>query len=171
MTAQYPPPYGQPDPQQWRQPHSHQAPPAKPKRKKWPWIVGAVVLLFLIVGIVNSGDPAPQTPPVVVPPTPSATPRAAAPAAEPASAAPRTSFGDGTWVVGEDIAAGTYRSAGAKEGVFELCSVTTHSDENADADKSLDWKTANVDEPIRLTVSGKVKSVKATGCEDFVKVK
>ncbi len=73
-------------------------------------------------------------------------------------------------MVGEDVAPGTYRSTGAKEGLFELCSVTTHSDENGDSDTTMDWKTANADEPIRLKLSGKVKSVKATGCENFVKV-
>jgi hypothetical protein len=34
----------------------------------------------------------------------------------------------------------------------------------------LDWKNGNADEPIRVNISGKVKSVKASGCEDFVKV-
>ena len=29
---------------------------------------------------------------------------------------------------------------------------------------------ANADEPVRIKVTGKVKAVKSTGCEDFVKV-
>lgn len=87
----------------------------------------------------------------------------------PAQFGPQTSFGDGTWVVGEDIVAGTYKTEGAKEGLFEYCQITTHSDENAES-PLLDWKNGNAHEPIRVKISGKVKSVKATGCEDFVKV-
>src|SRR5690349_8419789 len=61
MTQQFPPqppPYGQPDPRQWQ----GYGPPApvKKKRKKWPWIVGAVVLLFVVIGMSGnkSTDPA-----------------------------------------------------------------------------------------------------------------
>ena len=69
----------------------------------------------------------------------------------PAPSGPKTSFGDGTWVVGEDIVEGTYKSAGAQESMFELCSVTTHRDENADSGTTIDRKTANANEPIRLS--------------------
>ena len=179
MTQQYPPippppPYGAPDPQQW-QGYSQQAPPPAPKKRRWPWIVGGLfVLVFVVPALGNNGSnsttkssttssAAPVAPAVAAP-----APAQQAPAAEPAG--PKSSFGDGTWVVGEDIAPGTYKSPGAQEGMFELCSVTTHSDENADSDKTMDWKTANANEPIRLKLSGKVKSVKATGCEDFTKV-
>jgi hypothetical protein len=74
-----------------------------------------------------------------------------APAAVPAG--PKTSFGDGTWVVGEDIVPGNYKSAGAQSGLFEYCQITTHFDENAES-SFLDWKNANADEPIRVKVSG-----------------
>jgi hypothetical protein len=53
--------------------------------------------------------------------------------------------------------------------LFEYCQITTHSDENAES-SLLNWKNAKADEPIRVKVSGKVKSVKVSGCEDFVKV-
>lgn len=82
---------------------------------------------------------------------------------------PKAEFGDGTWVVGEDIVAGTYRSPGAKEGIFEFCSVSTYANDTADGNV-LAIDTANANEPIRIKVSGKVKSVKASGCEPFVKV-
>jgi hypothetical protein len=34
----------------------------------------------------------------------------------------------------------------------------------------LEWRNGNANEPIRVKVAGKVKSVKASGCEDFTKV-
>ena len=64
MTSQYPPPqppnYGQQYPPQW----TPQVPP-KPKRRRWPWIVGGTVLVIVvalvIIGVVfgrkGSGDP------------------------------------------------------------------------------------------------------------------
>lgn len=59
--------------------------PAKPKRRKWPWVIVAVVLLLVIIGVANGGAKtpttsaavgapvpagAPQPPPAVVPPAP-----------------------------------------------------------------------------------------------------
>jgi hypothetical protein len=44
-------PYGQPS-GQW----PPQAPQAPQRRRKWPWIVGAVVVLFIVVGIANGGN-------------------------------------------------------------------------------------------------------------------
>jgi hypothetical protein len=188
MTQQFPPPppppYGQPDPYPWQQmpPHGYPVtPPPAPKKRKWPWVVGGLfVLLFVVPALGNSGSSSTST---TTPASAAAQPaRALAAPATPAvqqdaeeapvavSSGPQTSFGDGTWVVGEDVVAGTYKSSGAQEGLFELCSVTTHSDENADSGTTLDWKTANANEPIRLKLSGKVKSVKATGCDDIVKV-
>jgi hypothetical protein len=91
-------------------------------------------------------------------------------AAAPAKpAGPTTSFGDGTWVVGEDIQPGTYRSPGAKPGLFDVCSASTHTGDAADG-SILDWKTANAGEPVRIKVSGAAKSVEVHGCETFTKV-
>ena len=49
-------------------------------------------------------------------------PQSSAAAASVKPASPATSFGDGTWVVGEDIQHVTYRSPGAKPGFFDVCS-------------------------------------------------
>ncbi|MGE3288514.1 MAG: hypothetical protein AB7J32_20785, partial [Pseudonocardia sp.] len=149
--------------------------PAKPK-PKWPWIVGGVVLLLLLIGVSGNRQTAtaPTATPATIPAAPTVTradittPAAAAPA-PPVTAGPQTSFGDGTWVVGEDIQPGTYKSTGAQPGIFELCSVTTLAGDTSDSD-IIDWQTANADEPVRIKVTGKVKAVKSTGCEDFVKV-
>ncbi|MDT0353069.1 hypothetical protein RM445_26500 [Pseudonocardia sp. DSM 45834] len=181
-TPGWAPPGSVPDPRQWQQMPPYGAypppPPPAPKKRKWPWVVGGLfVLLFVVPALGNSRSS--STPPstTVASAPPSAV--AAAPAVplkavdDDAPAAvtsgPKTSFGDGTWVVGEDIVPGNYKSAGAQSGLFEYCQITTHSDENAES-SFLDWKNANADEPIRVKVSGKVKSVKVSGCEDFVKV-
>lgn len=142
--------------------------PAPKKRRVWPWVVGALVFLLVVgscAAALGGNEETPRTTNLgapVVPSTPETTPEA--------PSGPKTSFGDGTWVVGEDIEPGTYKTAGAREGMFEYCQITTHSDTEADSDKTLDWKNGNANEPIRVKISGKVKSVNATGCEDFVKV-
>ena len=56
------PPGQRPDPRQWQAPQyvaAYPPPPPPPKkRRRWPWIVGAVVLLFIIVGVSNNPRPA-----------------------------------------------------------------------------------------------------------------
>lgn len=181
MTQQYPPqpppqpPYG-PDPRQW-QAYNQAPPPPAPKKRKWPWVVGGLFVLFFVVpALGNSGKPSTtaSTTTASSGPAPPAAAQAApavieTPAAETAPAGPQTSFGDGTWVVGEDIVPGIYKTGGAKQGIFEYCQITTHSDTEAESN-FLEWKNGNANEPIRVKISGKVKSVKASGCEDFVKV-
>lgn len=143
-------------------PGSAQPQPSPPRnRRVWPWILAAPAAI-VIVGCGNIG----ATTPAAGPATPTAT-RADTPPLT--AAGPQTSFGDGTWVVGEDIQPGTYKSAGAQQGIFELCSVTTLAGDTSDS-AIIDWVTANADEPVRIKVTGKVKAVKATGCEDFTKV-
>ena len=145
--------------------------PVPPKRSpRWPWVVGGVVLLFVLVGIsVGGSDPSPPTrssagaaslapTPVDIEPAPAAKP------------GPATSFDDGTYVVGEDVVAGTYKSAGARTGLFELCTVSTHFDDAASTGTVLDLQVVNANEPVRIKVTAKAKSVKASGCERFEKV-
>jgi hypothetical protein len=162
--------------------------PAPVKARKWPWIVGIFVAFLLGIGMGGSSDKTPttsaagstvttQTVTVAAPapeqnaqPAVVEAPAVAAPAAAaPAASGPKTSFGDGTWVVGEDIQPGTYKTAGATAGVMEFCAVSTHSGDTTDS-PIIDIASANANEPIRIKVTGKVKAVKASGCEDFVKV-
>lgn len=107
------------------------APPAAkaPKpRRRWPWAVGGLVLGVVIGASVHGGSAAPapapvaapasaaaaspQTVYVTVPAAPPATPEAVVPAAPPAPAGPLTTFSDGTYEVGTDIAAGKYKTPG-----------------------------------------------------------
>jgi hypothetical protein len=73
MSQPYPPPqppYGQPDPRQW-QGYAQQPPPPAPKKRKWPWVVGAILLLFVIAGIAGgNSEPAPSSPAAAVPADP-----------------------------------------------------------------------------------------------------
>ena len=118
---------------QWQQvpPHAYPAaPPTPPKTSFWRSEKGAFTLLmaalFLAVALTpkaQSASPSAATAPTWSSASP-VVPAAAVPA-EPAddstpagSSRPKTSFGDGTWVVGEDIVAGTYKSAGAQSGAW-----------------------------------------------------
>jgi hypothetical protein len=121
----------------------------------------AVLLLTLLAATACSA-PQPTTPTRPAQPTYN-------PPATSEATGPKTTFGDGTWVVGEDIAPGRYRSAGAREGMFEYCQITTHSDLDGES-AFMAWENGNAGDPVRVNISGKVKSVKATGCEDFEKV-
>lgn len=132
MTAHLPPHAGWPgqEPTQWG------PPPTPPKkRKRWPWILGGIVLLFVLVGVVNAGNggttPATQNRPG----TPSGVdsqrydagwaPQAGGPIEETrqqASAAPSgplTVFGAGTYEVGTgdgQVAPGKYKTQGPEDG-------------------------------------------------------
>jgi hypothetical protein len=139
------------------------------KSPKWPWVAGVVVLLLIIIGSTSKSAPKSNTttPSVATSASQAAAPTNPAPPAKPSG--PATSFGDGTWVVGDEIQPGTYRSAGATPGLFDLCSASTHTGDAADG-SIIDWKTANAGEPVRIKVSGPAKSVEAHGCETFTKV-
>lgn len=135
------PPYGQPDPRQW-QGYGQQAPPPPPKRRrKWPWVVGGILLLFVVVGVANGPAPTASTSPPpagvpsgVDPSTFNRQPPAVSggvrvetyvvPAApEPAQAGPLTSIGPGTYEVGTgdgQVAPGKYRSTGP-DGSAGIC--------------------------------------------------
>ena len=136
----------------------------------WGIITSSVAIFLGILFIVGFGVSLGNSKPTTSVPTISAP--AAAPAAAvapPVQNGPATTFGDGTWVVGSEIVPGTYRSTGAREGIFEFCSVFTYATDTADGEV-LAVDSANANEPIRIKVSGKVKSVKASGCEPFTKV-
>ena len=90
--------------------------PAKEPLKAQPWITPRLLLAFIITIIANlaiitilasSDEPTATTHAQQEPPAPVALP---APAAAPATLA--TTFGEGRFIVGTDIAPGTYQSTG-----------------------------------------------------------
>lgn len=99
MTQQHPPqppPYGQPDPRQW-QGYAQQVPPAPKKKRRWPWIVGGVVLFLILVSAIGGNSaPAPSAPAAAGSPSAAATP-----------AAPQDDAASGSTVVYEVIGQGT----------------------------------------------------------------
>jgi len=118
-------------------------PPRTPKKKhKWPWIVGGVVLLLIIISVLASPDsakkgydagsgntsteaslPAVPPPPVIVP---SAAPVPTTVPTPPAPPAPKKLPKNGTLKLGKDIAPGEYTAtATSGMGYWERLSCLT----------------------------------------------
>ncbi|MEV0842003.1 hypothetical protein AB0I55_20885 [Actinocatenispora sera] len=166
-------------------PPAPMAPP--PKKKVKPlWIVlaalGGVVVLCLfgsvLVAAVGGDDgpkaaapsdattqaaaDAPDTtePETTEPdsPSPSPAPKKTKPAG------PAGTFGDGQWLVGRDIKAGTYRTAGPEDNGVGLC----YWERAKNASGELDAIIANGDPtgPANLTVNDG-EYVKSTGCQTW----
>jgi hypothetical protein len=188
ITLTHPQQYGRPNggqqqysaPQyaapQYAPPPTQQYPPAPepPKKKrKWPWVVGGFVALIVLGSAVNGGNSRSAT--NASPPTAPTAPVTAAQAQQPASAPEQSSpsgpdfsegIPEGTWSVPDQVAPGKYRSTGAKEGLFEMCMVSTSS-ENGNV---LDLDSGNAGEQVQITVTSKAAEFKNSGCEPFVKV-
>ncbi|MFG2873307.1 hypothetical protein [Streptomyces sp. NPDC048338] len=124
-------------------------------------IVGGLVLLGAIASVGDDGGDR-----VDAKPTRTAAARPSTQAADaPTKAAPKATaagYGDGDYMVGEDIPAGTYVSTGAQAGIFELCSITT-----APTAKGVmpQWKTGNKDERVIITLTAEDGVVSISGCE------
>ena len=104
-------------------------------------------------------EPAPVT---VAPPAATVAPPAV-PTAPVGDYPPAAAFDNGAWKVGDEVAAGTYRSAGPTDGVVKLCYVDTKVD-----DKIVSQEVSN-EGPVRITVADG-QTVKASGCQQFTKV-
>ncbi|OEV08923.1 hypothetical protein [Streptomyces nanshensis] len=74
-------------------------------------------------------------------------------------------YGDGDYVVGEDIPPGTYESSGAASDVFDLCSITTEPK----GDKFPQMKTGNKGERIIITLSQGDGTLTVQGCHPLKK--
>jgi hypothetical protein len=85
------------------------------------------------------------------------------PSKEPAKPA---GIDEGEWLVGAEVEPGRYRSTGAKEGIFDLCSATTRSDSG----DVIEWKTGKTGEQVLINVTGGAARFSHSGCEPFVKV-
>ncbi|MFC9244586.1 hypothetical protein ACFT7S_11315 [Streptomyces sp. NPDC057136] len=186
MSNQYPQqPYGQPHPGQ-----AYAGGPAFPPPPKKGLSTGAIVgivlggifgvfVLLVILGLAvggstdNAGNkqPAASAKPAATessapakaddkPATKAPTkPKAAEKKPEPTKA---TEFPSGDYVVGEDIPAGTYTSAGAEKGIFEFCSITTEPTGETTMPKI---KSANTNERIIITLTKADGVVTIHGCE------
>lgn len=146
------------------------APPPARKRRKWPWVVGAIVLLFVIIGIASGGkDSTSSTTSAAAPAaTAAATPgaKAAAPVtteapAAPAAEGPVKTFGNGTFRVGTDIVPGRYRSPGPEDSIAPIC----YWDLTNDAGKIIDQGVSNDGPSIATLKKGLL--FKSSGCQDW----
>ena len=85
------------------------------KRRVWPWVVGGVIALLVVGSALGGTGSAPSSSTtgtsVGVATSPGVADAAEAPAAPPAAAAgPLTTFADGTYEVGVDVAPGKYKT-------------------------------------------------------------
>lgn len=115
-------------PQQRRAAEPPPPPTARPggadPPRRWPWAVAGLALGLLVGGTAGalawSSTTVVASPPVErtvtvtapAPPPEVITVTAQAPAPDPAPTGPLTTFGDGVWEVGVDVAPGKYKTAG-----------------------------------------------------------
>lgn len=160
------------------QPHGAHVPPQTKSRRsrlRWlPWALAAVMTVIAFVSCaVNSTLPAAPTPsqggPITVPYTPpTVAPAAVAPTPDPQSG-PRTSFGDGTWEIGVDIAPGKYKSAGPTES-YEgaICFAQTTKKGDGEIGDIVNQKV--VKGPITYVIPATgVKFFESNGCQTWTK--
>lgn len=107
---------------------------------------------------------APKPTPSSAPPKP--TPPKPAEAPKKKSAPKAKQYGDGDYIVGEDIPPGTYTSKGAAPGLFELCTITTEPTSDA---KFPQFKTANAKERVIIMLTKADGVVTVQGCEPLTR--
>ncbi|MEU5345088.1 MULTISPECIES: hypothetical protein [unclassified Streptomyces] len=76
--------------------------------------------------------------------------------------------GDGTFVVGDDIKAGTYRTAGAEDSVIPNCYWARLKGTSGDFEDII--ANGNVKGPTTVTVSSSDGAFQSTGCKTWKKV-
>lgn len=153
--------------------------PEPPKKKSWIArhkslaVIGTLVALLVVGGIASGGgedtasDTANTAPGKETDAKPAGAGDKEAPADKPADKPkPESkSYGDGDYVVGEDIPAGKYTSTGAKKGLFEMCVISTEGDGTIEHMGQL--KSANADERIIITLAKADGVLTVAGCEDL----
>lgn len=171
----YPPNYerwpNQPPPGNY-DPQATYTPPPPKKRLRWlPWALAGALVLATIGCIAAMFAADPKGEPVAPKATPAATKTAQAQTAK--SAAPKkaaslpTRVGDGTFIVGKDVAAGEYKSNGAAEGIVTLCTWTTSRDNSFN--KVIDFGAADdIAQPSLVTLK-KGQYFKTNGCQPWVR--
>lgn len=78
-----------------------------------------------------------------------------------------TSFSEGSYVAGSDIAPGRYTSKGAVEGIFTICSVYVYNDSNNVIDFDLE-ASKNAEVSVNVKEGQRVAT---RNCQRFVKNK
>lgn len=171
--------------QQYMPPQPVEPKPAKGKRR-WPWIVAVPVAFFIGVGVGGVGgdttpvastlqptirEPgptvtvtAPPAPAVTVTAKPAAAPK---PKAKPKPKAAATFPGDGTYVVGADIKAGTYRSKPGPDGLG-MCIWQRLSDTSGELDAVIAGDISQG--PVTVTIKSGDEAFQTNGCDTWERV-
>ncbi|MEV4557107.1 hypothetical protein AB0K51_08925 [Kitasatospora sp. NPDC049285] len=112
--------------------------------------------------------PAPaSTVTVTAAPSPPSTPESSAPPPAPAPSGPATSFpGNGKYLVGEDIEAGTYKTAGPADSVIPNCYWARYKDASGEFSSII--ANGNVQGQTRVTVR-KGEYLEVQGCSTWEK--
>jgi hypothetical protein len=153
--------------------------PVKKKRSKKKivgWSIGGVVVLITVISISSGNTAAAPTSPTApsltvtpsIPDTTAYAPTTTEAPAPPAPVGPVTTFTDGTYQVGVDIAPGRYKTAGADPSLFaDNCYTERESDDSGEFSSII--ANNNTTGPYSVTVK-KGEFFKADGCLPFTKV-
>lgn len=139
-------------------------PAARKKPRRWPWILGILAAFGLGAAVGSGGGSSTTATPTTVTVAPAPAGQQPTTQAPPAATGPKTEFGDGTYKVGEDIAAGTYKSTGPRAGM-PLCYWARMKNDSGGLDAII--ANNNSQGPTRVTVKAG-EYLQVTGC-DFVK--
>ena len=138
----------------------------------------AAFVAFLLAGC--SGDAliatpatvtvtAPAPPPETVTVTVTAAAAAPAPAADTPASGAQTSFDNGTFIVGTDIAPGTYRTAGPADPSLPLCAYERMKDTSGDLVEA-NLGGGSTQGPAVVTIKKTDAAFQSVGCKTWTKV-
>lgn len=165
------PPYGPPQ----HPPSQHYGPYGPPPKKSMG--AGAIVAIVLgsifgglvLIGILGAALGTEDKDEPRAAPSTTGAPKTTAPAKKTElPAAKPAGYGDGDYIIGEDIPPGTYQTPGAQAGAFEFCMVSTKPTVDG---VMAQLKSANANERIIITITAKDGILSIAGCEPLTRRK
>lgn len=147
----------------------HYYPPKRKRTGLWVGLFiaanGVVLAIIACAGVFGFFSEEPQKAPAT---TPTPVVSSARVSVKPFQKPTVASIEEGMWLVGTDVPSGTYRTAGAAEGLFQFCTWTVRSGEGADSD-IVDFNTSGkTNEPGRVVLK-KGQVFETSGCQKWVK--
>lgn len=138
--------------------------PALRKRKRWPWVIGILLVIIVISAIVANGSQGNASSSSSTPTTQSSS-STQSPSTHPTSAPqPQfATFGDGTFIVGKDIQPGTYRTRTSSPNCY-YARLKGFSGAVEDI-----IANDNTDDPAIVTISASDKGFESTNCGTWTK--
>lgn len=157
-----------PPPQGYAQPGFVPAmPPVKPKRKVWPWVAGGVATVAVLAAVSGGNGSSPSSTAASGTSTASHGLFSSADdtTTSTAPAGPRTSFGDGQYLVNTQIVPGTYQAPGGSNCYWERQSNLSGKFDGIIAN---DWVPGGGS--VLVTIDPSDVGFKAKGCGTFTLV-